>query len=125
MNINKNYNIMNIIKLILILLILDFIFIYANINYLTEQMRLVQKSDTKIKPLGVLLTYIFIVLLLFWFIIKDNRSPIDAFILGLCSYGIYEYTNYSTLNEWKFTTTIMDTVWGGTLFALTTYLYQL
>lgn len=116
---------MKIGKLSLILIFLDVIFLYLNKEQFKEQLFLVQKTDFIMKPLGAILTYFFIILLLFWFIIKENRTPFDAFILGLCSYGIYEYTNYSLLNEWTIQTTVVDTLWGGILFALTTYIYQL
>jgi uncharacterized membrane protein len=112
-------------KLSLILIILDVIFLYLNKEMFKEQLFLVQKTESLMKPLGGILTYFFIILLLFRFIIKENKTPFDAFILGLCTYGIYEYTTYTLLNEWKLQTTIMDTLWGGTLFALTTYIYQL
>lgn len=35
-------------------------------------------------------------------------------------YGVYETTNYSIINKWEMTAVIMDTLWGGVLFAATT-----
>ena len=50
----------------------------------------------------------------------------DAFLLGLVIYGIYEFTNKAILTKWTYTTVVMDTVWGGILFASVTFLtYQL
>jgi uncharacterized membrane protein len=42
--------------------------------------------------------------------------------LGIVIYGVYEFTNLSLLKNWKVLTTILDTTWGGVLFASTTYL---
>ena len=113
------------IKLILILIVLDFIFISYNLQTFKEQIFSVQNEDIQMKPFGIFLAYFFIIFLLYWFIIKDNRGPQDAFILGSCSYGIYAFTVYSIFNKWEFNIAIMDTLWGGGLFALTTYFYQL
>ena len=113
------------IKLILILIVLDFAFIYANLQYFKNQIISVQNAEIQNKPFGIFLAYFFIIFLLYWFIIKDNRSPLDAFILGACSYGIYAFTIYSIFNKWDIKTAVMDTLWGGILFASTTYIYQL
>ena len=47
----------------------------------------------------------------------------DAFLLGIFVYGVYEGTSYSILKNWTIYTILIDTLWGGTLFALTTYLF--
>jgi uncharacterized membrane protein len=55
-------------------------------------------------------------------IIKPNKSIIEAFLLGLVIYGVYETTNYALLEKWSLKTVIIDTLWGGILFALTTFI---
>ena len=32
---------------------------------------------------------------------------------GLVVYGVYDFTNYSTLREWPFALTLADTAWGA------------
>jgi uncharacterized membrane protein len=32
--------------------------------------------------------------------------------LGLVVYGVYDFTNYSTLRQWPFALTLVDAVWG-------------
>ena len=115
---------MNFIKLIMIVLLLDIIFIYLIKDLFNEQIYHVQNSNLQVNNIGAVITYFFIILILYWFIIKDNKSIKDAFILGISTYGIYEYTNYALLKKWKFKTTVIDTLWGGILFALSTYLYR-
>jgi uncharacterized membrane protein len=41
------------------------------------------------------------------------KSNMDALLLGLLSYGIYNATNYATIKNWTLSTFIVDTVWGG------------
>ena len=33
-------------------------------------------------------------------------------LLGLVVYGVYDFTNYSTLRQWPFVLTLADTAWG-------------
>ena len=48
----------------------------------------------------------------------------DAFILGVVIYGVYETTNYALFDKWSLKAVILDTIWGGSLFALTTMILQ-
>jgi uncharacterized membrane protein len=38
-------------------------------------------------------------------------------LLGLVVYGVYDFTNYSTLRQWPFVVTLADTAWGMTATA--------
>jgi uncharacterized membrane protein len=33
-------------------------------------------------------------------------------LLGLVVYGVYDFTNYSTLRQWPFVLTLVDVAWG-------------
>ena len=114
----------NIIKLSIIVLLLDSIFLYFIKNLFSKQIFSVQNSELKVNFIGAIICYFFIILSLYWFIIKDSKSLKDAFILGICIYAVYEYTNYTLFKNWNFQTTIIDTLWGGILFTLSTYLYN-
>lgn len=98
--------------------------IYLNLmkDYFNVQVKKIQGSPIEINFVGALITYIFLIFGLNYFIISKNRSVNDAFLLGIVIYGVYEFTNLSLLKNWKVLTTILDTTWGGVLFASTTYL---
>ena len=34
-------------------------------------------------------------------------------LLGLVVYGVYDFTNYSTLRDWPLTVVLVDTAWGA------------
>ena len=34
-------------------------------------------------------------------------------VFGLVVYGVYDFTNYSTLRQWPFALTLADTAWGA------------
>lgn len=46
----------------------------------------------------------------------------QAFLIGLCTYVVYDFTNLATLQHYGFQLAVMDGLWGGTLFAITYYL---
>jgi uncharacterized membrane protein len=102
-------------------------FIYLNLikNYFSKQIKSVQGSEPKINFLGVAICYIFLIIGINYFIIKQRKSVNEAFLLGLVIYGVYECTNYALFNNWSILTVIIDTLWGGILFAFTTYIINL
>ena len=102
-------------------------FVYLNVikNYFLNQIKLVQGSEPKVNFLGVALCYIFLIAGINYFIIKPRKSVNDAFLLGIVIYGVYETTNYALLKNWSIITVIIDTLWGGLLFAFTTYIVNM
>jgi uncharacterized membrane protein len=104
------------------MIILDSAFLVANRVVLEKQILDVQQSSLKINPVGLLVCYVILVTGLYYFIIREKRSVLDAFLLGVLVYGVYETTNLATLAKWKPTTVMLDTIWGGVLFASTTYI---
>ena len=110
----------------IIMIIIDSIYLSGISSYFKNQVKLVQKSPLKLNIVGAIICYIFLVLGLYYFIISRNESILNAFLFGLVIYGVYEYTSYALLENWLFQTTVLDTIWGGILFVITTFLvYQI
>lgn len=104
----------------LTLLLLDALFLYLIAPIFNAQIIAVQGSPIKMNPLGAILSYIFLIFTLNYFILRENRSIKDAFLLGLAIYGTYEATSLALLRNWRLQTVVIDTLWGGVLFASTT-----
>lgn len=111
-----------IILSIIILLILDSIYLSINYRLFADTVTNIQRVVMQIRPTGAFFVYLFVAFILNYFIILKNRSPLEAFALGFCTYGIFDGTNYTMLKKWSFEVALMDTTWGGVLFATTTYL---
>jgi uncharacterized membrane protein len=94
-------------------------------GFFNKQIQLVQGSQTKINYLGAALCYIFLIVGINYFIIKPKKSVSDAFLLGIVIYGVYETTSYALLKDWSIFTVIIDTLWGGLLFASTAYIVNM
>jgi len=106
----------------IVLLILDGTYIYTNKNLFQDTVVNIQRVVMQVKPIPVILVYLLLVIVINYFIIQKNRSPLEAFLLGLCIYGIYEGTNYAMFKKWTLQVALMDTLWGGILFSATTYI---
>jgi uncharacterized membrane protein len=115
------FNILFLISAILFVVI-DFIYLNLIKKYFENQVKKVQGSQLQVNFLGAILCYIFLIFGLNYFIIKSKRSPYDAFLLGILIYGVFETTNYALFKNWSILTVILDTLWGGTLFAVVTFI---
>ncbi len=109
----------------IVLITIDFMYLQSIKGYFQKQVQSVQGSAMEINYLGAAICYVFLIVGINYFIIKPNRSVKDAFLLGLVIYGVYETTNYALFKNWYITTVIIDTLWGGILFALTTFIVRL
>uniref|UniRef100_A0A6C0D4H2 DUF2177 family protein n=1 Tax=viral metagenome TaxID=1070528 RepID=A0A6C0D4H2_9ZZZZ len=111
-----------LITIAIILLALDACYLLINRTLFENQVIDIQRTTMKVKPISVIACYIFLIGGLYYFIIKNHRPVLDAFILGLVIYGVYETTTYALFKKWQAYLVFMDTLWGGTLLALTTYI---
>jgi uncharacterized membrane protein len=100
---------------------LDAIYLNAFRGFYNHQILLVQGVDVNFKILPAILTYVSLVFVLYYFIIREKKSVKDAFLLGVVIYSVFELTNMTIFNKWKMSSVILDTLWGGTLFAITTW----
>ena len=52
------------------------------------------------------------------FLVLQAQSTAQAFFIGLCTYAVYDFTNYTTLKNYDLSFAVADSVWGGVLFTL-------
>ncbi len=100
--------------------------VYLNLlkDYFNKQVQDIQGTKIQFNLLAALICYIFLIYGLNYFIIRPRKSASDAFLLGLVIYGVYETTNWAIFTKWSPLSVIIDTLWGGTLFWLTTTIVQ-
>ena len=102
-----------------VMLLLDSIYLSSFKKYFNRVFHSIQGSEITIKYSGVVLCYIVLLFGINYFIISRRASLLDAFILGFVIYAIYETTNYATLDNWPVFMILLDSLWGGILFVLT------
>lgn len=131
----------DIILVAVIILALDAVFLTLTKDFFARQVVLVQGSAMKVNIPSAAVCYALIVLGLYYFVLRHMILPNSsaaaasiqtmrlgegvraAFFLGILVYGVYETTTLAILKNWSPVTAVIDTTWGGTLFALTAYLY--
>ena len=120
----KNVSILYKLTIILFsILLLDFIYFYFFQESMMKMISMIQKNPVKINFIYFILCYLFLTFVLYYFIIRENKSPMDAFLLGLSTYAIYELTSASLFTNWKLWVVLLDSLWGGILFFLVTTIY--
>jgi uncharacterized membrane protein len=102
------------------MLLLDAIYLSTFSEFFNNIVKTVQGSRIKFKFSGAVLCYMLLIGGLYYFIISQHKSVKDAFIFGIVIYGVYETTTYAILDKWSPWAVLLDTTWGGILFALTT-----
>jgi uncharacterized membrane protein len=107
---------------LIVFLSLDFAFLYLMSSMFNKQIIAVQGSPIVFNVYAAILCYIALIFGIYYFIIREKKSILDAFLLGIVIYAVYETTTLSLLKNWTYKTAIIDTMWGGTLFALTTFI---
>lgn len=119
---NTKNSIIEIIFTFVIFILLDSLYLSLMRDYFDNQIQIIQGTKIYLKIYPAIICYIALVFGLYYFIISKNNSILDAFLLGIVIYSVYETTNLALINKWTIKTAIIDTLWGGILFSLTTFL---
>ena len=104
------------------LLTLDAIYLKATLPFFSSMIKSIQNQPLKTNPMSFVAVYILMLFGLYTLILSKKRSPYEAFILGLLVYGVFELTNYTIFRNWSILSVIFETLWGGILFYLTTWI---
>ena len=131
----------DLIVLAVIILALDAVFLYLAKDIFARQVMLVKGTAMKVNIPSAAICYLLIVVGLYYFVLRHIIVPNAtsaaaavqtmrlsygikaAFFLGILVYGVYETTTLAILRNWSPVTAIIDTTWGGTLFALSAYIF--
>jgi uncharacterized membrane protein len=116
-------HIKNILLVAVIFTVVDIGFLRYMMKYWDTQLKNIQGSGLKMDSVAAGLAYVVLVTGLYYFIMLDGKTPIQAAILGWLIYLTYEFTNKAIFSNWSWRTVLMDGLWGGILFGLTTWLY--
>ena len=115
------YNmIQRIIAASVIFLALDFVYLSTFSGFFGRVVQKVQHAPLKMRFAGAFWCYVALLVALYYFILRQNRSVFDAFLLGLLIYAVFETTSFALFKDWPWTAILLDTTWGGVLFASTT-----
>jgi hypothetical protein len=118
-----------------IILFLDFIWLYLNANSYQILVKQVQGTPLIINPLGASLSYLCVLLGIFFYVIpivKDKyKTQKNLFLLsliyggtfGFLLYALFNTTNIGIFKNYDIFIALKDTLWGTFLFTISTYLF--
>ena len=117
---------LGLLKALLTISILDYIYLKSSSNIFYKLISSIQTSPLKLRIYPTIMVYILIFLMWIVFIYnqKDKftfkENIFRGFLLGLFTYGIYDFTNHAIFKDWSMDIVLMDTIWGGILYSITT-----
>lgn len=104
----------------------DSLYLSTMSNHFNQVVKKISGKEISFNYNKAILAYLFLILGIYYFVISELKEDNlydklrDALILGLVIYGTYDFTNGAIFKEYDYYTSIIDTVWGGTVFSLVT-----
>jgi len=95
-----------------LLMLIDLPWLYINQSWASKMIRGIQGSAMKVRFLPAILVYVFMA-----YILLIPKSYGEAFLMGAAVYGVYDATNYATLDKYCPVFAVADTLWGGVLLS--------
>ncbi len=113
------------LKIAVVSFLLDYIFLSMIKPFSTAMIYKIQGSPLRINYIAAAVVYMIVVFQIHYFIILQKASLLHAFLLGSSTYGLFEFTNMSLFKHWNYKLALLDTLWGGVLYSLTTYIIRI
>ena len=119
---------MEYILLLIFYLLFDMVFLNLVLKKIFGKLiQKIQKEKMKVKLIPALAVFPIAAFGLYYFVydkIRDDHIYFDAlryaFVFGVVTYAIYDLTNMATFKNWSLPISLLDILWGGTVFFLTT-----
>lgn len=96
-----------------ILVLLDLFWIATGGIYARALTEKIQGHALHMRYLAAIPVYLFLA-----YMILETTSDKQAFLYGLCIYGVYDFTTLALFSDYDWTFALADTLWGGCLFFL-------
>ena len=132
----------------IVLMVLDVAWILMNLSGYSKSILIIQKSPVRLRNEHAIIAYIIILFSIFYVAIPfttqniknlDSNSNANAAnvankllksfmyggAVGFSIYGIYNFTSLAIYKDMDTSIGIIDTLWGTTLYTLTTFVYLL
>jgi uncharacterized membrane protein len=113
----------------IILVLSDAIYLRQIAPSFGKMIEKIQGKPMKMKLLPAVVVYLALLGLWYNFILIDSgrlsfcHNVKKAFLLGFFSYAVYDFTNLALIEDYRIDLAVIDSLWGGLLFAGTTALF--
>ena len=112
-------NVHPLVKTAAVLFLIDLFWIATAGIYARFIAERIQGGPLEIRYLPALVVYLFLA-----YMLLETRSYKQAFLYGVCIYGVYDFTTMTLFKgyDWRFA--LADTLWGGILFMSARYMLK-
>lgn len=100
-----------------LLVILDLPWLMVSGPYVQGMVQRIQGSALRLSFLPAAIVYVAM-----GYLLLQTKTPLEAFYVGAATYAVYDFTNLATLKNYDVSFAVVDTLWGGVLFALARFL---
>jgi len=76
----------------------------------------IQGSDLSLRYAPAFVVYIALA-----YLVLQVETPLEAFKMGVATYAVYDFTNLAMFKNYTLSFALMDSLWGGILFATVRY----
>ena len=104
------------------LLVLDLLWLnlYMGPRYQT-MIKEIQSEKMIVNTMSAFSAYLLMIIALVVFVIRKNFTLLEAFLFGVCLYGVYDFTCGAVFKKWDFNLAIVDIIWGGVVYMTSIY----
>jgi uncharacterized membrane protein len=103
----------------ILLVIIDIPWLWLNAGTFQKVVKDIQGSPLRFRLEGALVVYPALA-----YLVLKAKTVQEAFMIGAATYAVYDFTTYAAFSKYPIHVAIMDTLWGGTLFAITHLILQ-
>lgn len=109
----------NLLKTAAIILLVDLFWLGTGGIYARNMTERIQGTPIRFRIVGAIIVYLFLA-----YMLLETTSYRQAFMYGVSTYAVYDFTNYALFEhyDWKFA--VADSLWGGVLFVLARHLLK-
>ena len=108
-----NLDMRKILTAAVILFLVDLPWLMVSSPYVKDMVAKIQGSPLRFEFLPAIPVY-----LALGYLIQKAETVGDAFLMGLATYAVYDFTNLATLKNYSLAFALVDSLWGGILFSI-------
>ena len=120
----KSSSISNFVKVIALVLMLDSVYLSIMSSSYERLVASIQGSRLRLNYTAAAMCYLLLSFMISRFVVESDSGLMDSFLLGFCTYGIFDLTSMAIFSKWTLDLALVDMVWGGILYMLVGYLIR-
>jgi uncharacterized membrane protein len=100
-----------------IIFLIDIPWLWLSSSWVGKMIRDIQGSSLEMKILPAIVVYLALA-----YLAMIPKTHLEAFLMGTSVYAVYDFTNLATLKDYQLPFAIADSLWGGILFTIVSYI---